>query len=139
MPDIEENLKPILFLDRAIDGPTLSETLVNAGANLKRHSLEYPNADNLADEVWLKEVGEKGWFVITRDRSIQTRHLEIAASIAAGVGMFVFLGGNVKRDEMAEILVSILPEIEKLALETERPFLFRIQKSGKIVPSEIHP
>ena len=67
-----EETNPIFFLDRAIDGPFLADALIAAGADLRRHSIEYPDRGDIEDAAWLREVGEKGWFVLRGTEEFST-------------------------------------------------------------------
>lgn len=108
----------------------LVEALTAAGANLQLHSRNF--APDSPDAEWLPVVGERGWFVLTRDTRIQHNPLEAQALQQANVGAFVFVPRNLTGAEMAEILVRALPHIEKAAKETKRPFILKIYRDGTL-------
>src|SRR3990172_737151 len=83
-------LKPprphIFFLDRSLGKKTIADALRQAGAEVRVHDDCFP--PDARDEDWLREVGQKGWIVLTKDRHIRYRAPELAALQKAGVIAF---------------------------------------------------
>jgi len=127
--------RPILFLDRAIDGHLLAAALTEAGAVIKRHRDVF--ADDEDDSVWLSKVGRSGWFVVTRDARIRYNPLEIQALKAAKVGAFVFVPKNLTGIEIAKIIKQALPAIENAAQITARPLIIKIYRDGTLTALDI--
>jgi len=127
--------RPILFLDRAIDGHLLAAALIEAGAVIKRHRDVF--ADDEDDSVWLSHVGRSGWFVVTRDARIRYNPLEIQALKAAKVGAFIFVPKNLTGIEIAKIIQQALPAIENAARTTTRPFVIKIYRDGTLTALDI--
>jgi hypothetical protein len=86
-----------------------------------------------ADEVWLAEAGRKGWVVLTRDKRIRYRELELLALEAARVRAFVFTGGNVTVADTAAILAGGLRHFERIARANAGPFVYHLGRSGRPV------
>lgn len=83
------------------------------------------------DVEWLASVGQRGWLVITHDKKIKTRPAERKAIIDNDVGCFILVyKENLSRDEICDIIRSNLPKMERLFAETEKPFLYTIDKNG---------
>ena len=130
-----EETQFVLFLDRAIDGNRLAEALRAVGADIRRHRDEF--RDDEADTVWLPEVGRRGWFVLTRDARIRYNPLEIQALKAAQVGAFVFVPKNLTGEEMAVLIAEALPQMQRAALKTQRPFILRLYRDGSFKAIEL--
>ncbi|RYG59180.1 hypothetical protein EON80_26020 [bacterium] len=122
--------RPVLFIDRAIEGRALIEALTEVGANFKLHKDYF--RDDTPDVVWLPDVGKRGWNVLTRDKAIQSNPLEKRAVQNAKVGYFVLSSRDVTGFEVAEIIVRALTAIEKIAVNQEKPFIARIVKDGSV-------
>lgn len=122
--------RPVLFIDRAIQGRLLVEALREAGANIEIHQDHFQ--DSSPDTTWLPDVGKRGWCVLTRDKAIQHNPLEKRAIKNAEVGFFVLSSPEVDGAEVAQIILSALPSIERIALTAAKPFIARIVRSGDV-------
>jgi hypothetical protein len=127
--------RPVLFLDRAIDGNTLAATLIAAGANIRRHRDVFKDNEN--DCIWLSEVGKRKWFVITKDARIRYNPLEIQALKSAHVGAFIFVPKNLTGTEIATVIKRALPAIEATALTKPKPFIVKIYRDGTLKPTKL--
>lgn len=128
--------RPVIFLDRAIDGHLLADALQELGANIRRHRNEFKDDED--DSVWLPEVGRRGWFVLTRDARIRYNPLEIKALTVAAVGAFVFVPKNLTGAEIASIISAALTVIERAATSTKRPFIYKIYRDGSLKMLELN-
>lgn len=83
------------------------------------------------DTVWLEAAGRRGWLVVTHDKKIRTRPGERRAIEEHGVGCFI-LGykQDLKKQEIAEIVLSALDRMEEIFGRTRRPFIYTISKDG---------
>jgi predicted nuclease of predicted toxin-antitoxin system len=123
-------LDPIeIFIDRAL-GRRIAEPLKKAGAIVHLHDDHFDQG--VDDEVWLTEVGRRGWVVITKDQRIRYRAIEREALINAGVRAFIFMSGNVAFSDMAEIIAKTLPRIEKFIRINKPPFIAGIYRDASI-------
>lgn len=96
---------PVFFLDRSLGKFIVAEALRGAGAEVRVHDDHFP--PGALDETWLAEVGEKGWVVLTQDRKIRYRQIELDALRRARVAAFVFTGANLRGEEVAQVFVRI--------------------------------
>lgn len=108
----------------------VADALRRVGARVEVHDDRF--SPDARDEDWLREVGLKGWIVFTRDQRIRHRKLELSALLKARVAAFVFTGGNVSGEDMANTLKRSLPAILRFVRKYPRPFIASIVKSGRI-------
>ena len=92
--------------------------------------LEPTFADDTPDEVWLAEVGQRGWLVVTRDKQIRRRRAERQSIVDNDVGCFI-LGGKRTLDRwgLLKLVVGTLDEMEQRFDEVPRPFIFTIDSA----------
>lgn len=84
------------------------------------------------DPVWLREAGKRGWLVITHDKKIRTRPGERRAIMEHGVGCFILAyRQDLKKAEIAEMVLSALEDMEELFERTPRPFIYTVSKDGE--------
>src|SRR5690606_15944240 len=100
-----------IFIDRSL-GRKIAEPLIAAGVTVHLHDDYFEQGAN--DEVWLTEVGQRKWSVLTKDKRIRHRAIEREALLGAKVKAFFFMSGNVPFNEMAEIVVKALPRISRI-------------------------
>jgi predicted nuclease of predicted toxin-antitoxin system len=85
------------------------------------------------DAVWLARAGRDGWLVVTRDKRIRHRPAERQALREAGAGCFVLTARrNLSRDELYALLERMLERMVQLADTTPRPFLYGVDRAGRI-------
>ena len=120
----------IFFLDRSLGKLIVAETLKQAGALIEGHDDHF--APDAKDEHWLREVGQRNWIVLTKDRRIRYRTAECSVLLENGVRAFVLTGKDLTGPEMGTIFASALPKMLELASEEEGSFIARITRSGKV-------
>lgn len=104
--------------------------LREAGVSVEVHDDHFePGAP---DEEWLRIVGERGWFVVTKDQKIRYHTIEKQALVGAGVGAFVLVSKDLSGEEMGKILVQSVPAIKRFIARTSRPFLAKMTRDGKV-------
>jgi hypothetical protein len=121
--------EPTFYLDESIDGPTLAAALRARGAAIERRADHFPPGTR--DEVWLAQVGERGWVAITRDKNVRFRTIERRALIESRVRAFVFTAGNATREETAAIVAGALEHMKRIIATRPGPFIYHIGRSGK--------
>ena len=115
------------FIDNNL-GKKLADGMRAFGENVIHLKDEFDEETD--DEEWLKAIGRKGYFVISRDLRIRKRPAERKAFSANKVGAF-FLGG--KNRSSCDLIIQLVrnwPRIEELARKTKRPFAFRVPPKG---------
>jgi hypothetical protein len=89
-------------------------------------------APDAKDEVWLAEVGRRGWIVLTKDDRIRYRVTERTALASAKVKAFVLTSTQLQGSEMAAAFVTALPRIKRFIANHPPPFLCRVSRNGKV-------
>jgi hypothetical protein len=71
------------------------------------------------------------WFLVTQDKKIKRKKHELQALRRAGIGAFIFTGRAERDlDSMMMLVLKNFGEIQRLAAETARPFIFGISDKG---------
>ena len=77
----------IFFVDRSLGRKIIPDVLRTAGQEVRVHDELF--AQNAKDEIWLAEAGKQGWIVLTKDKNIRYRAIELQALLTARVRAFV--------------------------------------------------
>jgi predicted nuclease of predicted toxin-antitoxin system len=120
----------VFFIDRSLGIEPIRTELVKAGLVVEIHDDHFKRDEE--DRIWLRQAGERGWVILTKDQRLRYRPLEIAALRASNARVFVLTAGNLRGAEIAEVFVSALPEICKTLHHHPGPFLARVSKSGQV-------
>lgn len=115
-------MKPVFFTDRDL-GKLFPSILKQAQISVEIHTDHF--SDNAKDEEWLTAVGNKGWFVLTRDKMIRYREIEKAAVINSGIGLFVLVG-KATHVELARNFIATEKKVYQFIKDTPRPFIAKI-------------
>jgi hypothetical protein len=118
------------FLDRSLGGEIVATALRSAGERAVAHDDHF--ADDEPDVAWLRQVGENGWVVLTKDAHIRTNALERQALLTAGVAAFMLGRGDVKGPQMAEAFVKALPRMKKVLRRWEVPIIATVSIDGAV-------
>ena len=121
---------PTFFLDRNLGKYFIANALRQAGALVQVHDNHF--SSNARDDEWLPKVGDKGWVVLTSDKRIRHRALELKALMDAKVRVFVLASGNLQGQEMAEVFVAALPAMKKFLEKHKGPFIARLTRRGDV-------
>jgi predicted nuclease of predicted toxin-antitoxin system len=121
----------VFFIDRSLGIEPLRTELINSGVVVKIHDDHF--AKDEQDRVWLKEVGERGWVVLTKDHRLRYRPLEIAALRASKARVFILTAGNLRGSEIATAFLNALPKMHRLLESHKGPFVARVTRSGGAV------
>ena len=115
---------PVFFTDRDL-GKSFPSILKQAQIPIEIHSNHF--SDNTKDEEWLTAIGEKRWFVLTRDKRIRYRSIELTAVKNSGIGMFVLVG-NATHSELAQNFIATHKKIIRFIQDTPLPFIAKIRR-----------
>ncbi len=127
----------VYFTDRDL-GKRFGEILKTAGLTVERHADHF--AHDTPDEVWLTEVGKRGWIALTHDRRIRYKPNERDAVMRHGVALLVIVG-DAPFPELAHAFVATLPRIEQFLASHRAPFIAKVYRPSpdKAVPRRAEP
>ncbi len=122
----------IFFIDRCLGRDKVPKALREAGARVEIHDDHFPQ--NIRDEDWLIEVGNRQWVVLTKDERIGYRTSQLLSIVQANVKVFVLASRNLSGDAIALTFVNTLPRMTKFALNNHPPFIAKIYYPGRVIP-----
>jgi len=125
----------VLFLDRSLGKQIIATALRNAALQVEVHD-DHFRAD-AADAEWLTEIGRRGWIVLTKDKRIRYRTLELQAVVSAQARIFTLSAGSMQGIEMADVFVKALPKIRNYVQTNPPPYIVQISRRGKL--TRIYP
>ena len=82
------------------------------------------------DEVWLRDVGQRGWVVLTMDSRLRHRPNERVALISASVAAFMVKAA--RGGVMAERVARALPQVRTALRSSNVPLVGTITDSGAV-------
>jgi len=121
----------VFFVDRSLGRKVIPDALRAAGEEVRAHDDLFPQ--DARDEVWLAEVGRHGWVVLTKDKHIRYREVEIRALLTAKVACFILTArGDLSGVEVGRVFVKALPAMRRLCRATVPPFIARVSRDSKV-------
>lgn len=86
------------------------------------------------DDVWLANVGARGWIVFSHDRKFHKvgYESELSAIKQYSVGCFYLWGANAKKFEKAQCFFKAYDRILATIKTAPRPFIYDVQKNGRL-------
>jgi predicted nuclease of predicted toxin-antitoxin system len=124
-------MNEIFFRDRCL-GKKLADTLRNVGARVEIHDDHF--SQDSKDKDWLRIVGERNWVVLTKDKKIASRDLELLAVAQGDVRLFAFVDGDVSGDVVAQAFVNALENMQRFIRGNQAPFIAKVYQSGFVKP-----
>jgi PIN like domain len=123
--------RPTLFIDRNSGGRIFRDLIANAiGVRVVLHD-EHFRSQTVADEVWLKEIGDKGWIIITGDAATIGAPLFLAALKRSRARVFILNGlDGATREGKAQCVIDCYETIISICQKREPPLFWRINKEG---------
>ena len=120
----------IYFVDECLGRHFVADALRNAGAHVEVHHEHFP--PGVQDADWLPVVGDRRWIILTKDRHIRRRELEINAIINARVRAFVLTAADLTGPEQAAAFVRALKKMNRIAASSLGPLIGRVSESGGV-------
>jgi len=108
----------------------VADALRQAGAVVELHDDHF--RQDAEDVEWLRDVGSRGWIVLTRDDKIRHRSHERTALIQASVRAFVLARRTLSGPAMAEAFVQALPAMRRFVAQHPAPFIARVTQAGSV-------
>jgi uncharacterized protein with PIN domain len=118
------------FVDECLGRHFVADALRDAGAHVEVHHEHFPSGALDAD--WLSIVGERKWIVLTKDRHIRRRALEVQAIVNARVRAFVLTAADLTGPEQAVAFVRALRKMNRIASASPGPLIGRVGESGGV-------
>jgi hypothetical protein len=125
-------LTRVYFTDRDL-GKQFGEILKLGGLTVERHHDHF--APDAPDEVWLADVGKRGWIALTHDSRIRYKPNERDAVMRHDVGLLVIVG-KAPFPELARAFVATLPRVEEFLASHKPPFIAKVYRPS---PSKVAP
>lgn len=111
---------PEFFIDRSLGRKHLAETLRGLGFTAHTMASVYGEdvAQQLDDESWLRDAGDKGWIVLMKDDAIRRRPAERDALAHASVRAFCLTNAQLRKEQQTERFVG---NIERILRQAQQP------------------
>lgn len=123
--------QPVFFTDRCLGCGIVPNALRDAGFRVETHDDHFPQSEE--DTEWLPEVGRRGWAVLTEDKRIKTRILEVAAMLDADTHVFILRPVRRLTNPMkAEAFIIGRAQMEALTRNRPTPLLATVTPSGSV-------
>jgi hypothetical protein len=121
---------PEFFVDRSL-GKSIVEGLRTAGLVVHSMANVYgeDRAQRLPDEVWLRDAGEHGWIVLTKDDAIRRRPAERDAMIEAAAQVFCLTTAKLRGVDQIERFVHNRHRIIRQARKPG-PYIYGVYEKG---------
>jgi hypothetical protein len=84
------------------------------------------------DVDWLPLVGERKWILITKDKNIRKREIEMRALNQARVRTFVLTAAGLKGEEQARVIREALPGMLRMLRRRSAHFIARITAESSV-------
>ena len=94
----------------------MPEALRAAGADVRVHVEHFTQGTSDAD--WLRAIRGHRWVVLTKDKNMRRRPLEIAALMESGLRVFAVTASDLTGEELSR--------------RNPRPFIARITRMGQV-------
>lgn len=99
------------------------------------HKQVFP--DRTPDRIWIPDVARRGWIIVTRDRRLQSRHIEWMSFLRAKARVLWFKGDRASNIEIMEGFLSALAVIDKMTSELQPPYILKVTPAGAV--EQIYP
>lgn len=117
-------MTPVYFTDRDL-GKRFPEILRAAGLRVECHADHFQH--DTPDEVWLREIGRKGWIAVTHDGRIRYKPNEKKAVVENNVALLVIVG-HAPFPELANAFVATEPKIRNFVATHKRPYIAKVYR-----------
>lgn len=98
---------PTFFVDRSLGRNLVPQGLRRAGWDVVTLAEHYgfPREAAVGDEEWLALSGQRGWAVLMKDERIRYRSTERKALLDAKIQAFCLSAGNLRSEDMLQLLL----------------------------------
>lgn len=121
-----------LFIDRNTTGETLRASLAYAKIPFVLHDDIFDR--RTPDAVWLAQASEKGWAVISGDKSVKKNFSFLTLLLRTRAHVFILTNLNhAPRPDRANLIISAYEDILRLCNTTDGPRLWATNTESKFV------
>lgn len=122
---------PVLFFDRDV-GTSLPQALeiIRLPTRVEYHQVHFPI--NSQDDVWMSDVGLRGWIVIGHDSQHHRKPAELSAIEQYDIGCFYLWGRHARRWEKMRCFLNAYLKILEAIDTTPKPFVYRITQIARL-------
>lgn len=117
-------MKPVFFTDRDL-GKKFPAILRDAGLDVERHADHFPQ--DCPDDVWVPEVGKRGWIAVTHDGRIRYKANELAAVMENRVALLVVIG-HAPYPVLAQAFTVTIPRILQFVERHSPPYIAKVYR-----------
>lgn len=114
------------FADRNLGRHIFPGVLRSAGLTVHIHDDHFP--DDEPDESWLPEVAARGWIVLSSDRRILTRPLQVEAAMISRAAVLVLVGGSMKSADRALNFVNTYAKVADFLARHAPPYIAKVYR-----------
>jgi len=118
---------PTFYVDECL-GRFVAASLAQAGVDVRPW---YEHFAGSPDLEFLPLVGKNDWVFLTKDKNIRRNQLEVRAILNSGVRAFVVTATDLRREEMAALLLKAIPKMHRICHQ-RGPFVFNITETGLV-------
>jgi hypothetical protein len=113
----------------------LADALHQRGRLVHMHNQVFP--DRTPDRVWIPDVAKRGWIIVTRDKRLQTRHIEWMAFLRTKARVLWFKGDRASNVAITEGFLIALPKIDRLSSRLSPPYIIKVTPAGCV--EQVYP
>jgi hypothetical protein len=120
----------VFFADRNLGRYEFPELMRAGGIDVRAHDDHF--AQNAPDDVWIPQVAERGWVILSPDQHIQRNAAELAAVMLSGAALLCLIGGHEKTADLAANFLNTRAKIEQFVTATTTPFIAKVYRPSPV-------
>lgn len=114
------------FADRNLGRHIFPGILRSAGLTVHAHDDHFP--DDEQDESWLPVVAARGWIVLSSDRRVLSRPLQVEATMTSGAAVLILVGGSMKSADRARNFVNSYAKVAEFVAGHAPPYIAKVYR-----------
>jgi hypothetical protein len=120
----------IYWVDRCLGTNIVPSALRAIGVQVQTYDSLYPNDTRVPDHVWIPEVAQRGWVILTKDKRIRHAREEIDALRSAGARYVCLSSAQLTGSEQAECLVRHWKTIDSVVINKPAPLIVSVTRQN---------
>lgn len=101
-----------------------------AGAQVETHEGNF--AADAPDDRWIREVGRRGWIVLSKDEKMRYRLAEKRAIAQAAVRAFFLVPKGLTGPENGRILANAVTRMTRFSIGNQPPFIAKVFRNSTV-------